>query len=486
MNVVPNWKRMKSENKVSLVSVWDKIQDICGIRGWLKEENLARVQDAHKYHAIYDAKIWGSLIEKREPEEKFVPAMIESGLGTLLIDVSASALFERGINFRCGSYREKDEEDAKRERALYDLYRNNNMRVILAEAAITAGIEGDVFFELWKPENEDQGVIIPHAGIEVFPIYRFKGGYTPQQMTECHIVYEVEEPGYDEVVFKQSYRMAGGECYVGTSYWDTKKKAPLEINPEVSTGLPFLPVYHVRNKGKLNKYFGYSDFHNAKELLAEINKALSDITDARRMNAFPIKVLKGYGIDLDALKIAPDAVWEIPEEGGAEVLSVGAEFFRAMKENLDHLIQILYWIMETPAIAMGDTANLRDTSGVALEILFNLLIKKTRRKQAYWDVLARMNADYLRMLEIFGIENFNGNYQNELVWGDIIPRSVDKDVDTALKAVTGKIWAPTRGMDYTGVEDADEELRKVAEENGRIMNPYGLAQETRVPDGIPG
>ena len=132
MNESPNWKRMKSENKYIPFTVYDHIQEICGIKGWLKDENIARIQDALKYHAIYDANIWGTLIEKREETDKFKPAMLESGLGTLLIDISSSALFECGINFQCGSYRDTEPEDARRERALYDFYRNNNMTVILA------------------------------------------------------------------------------------------------------------------------------------------------------------------------------------------------------------------------------------------------------------------------------------------------------------------------------------------------------------------
>jgi hypothetical protein len=334
-----------------------------------------------------------------------------------------------------------------------------------------------VFFELWKPEGE-KATVVPRPSTEVFPVYRYKGGgYARNPMSACHIVYETEPKLY----YKRTYTLNNGTCWGIEETWRlTDSGAKREGDSRYfETGLDFIPVYHVKNKGSLNRYFGLSDYDNAVDLLVELNKALSDQEDARRLNAFPIKWVQGWGVDLNQLYVAPDAVWEVPEGGSVGMLTVGAEFFRAMQENIDKLEQLIYWVMETPAIALGDTANLRDTSGVALEILFALLVKKTRRKQNYWNVLTKMNSDYLRMLELTGTNDFGGIYQNEIVWGDIIPRSIDKDVDTALKAVAGKLWAPTRGMDYTGVEDADEELRHVKEESEKLLNPYGAV--TRPP-----
>jgi len=468
------------------VTIYEKMMDLCGIYGWLRDENLARIQDAIESHDIYDSEMWGSLIEKRSHDD-YDPSMLEAGLGTLLVDVSASYLFDRGLDFECTNEKVTDEIDTERQRALYDLYEENNMDVVLQESAVTSGIEGDVFFELWKPDGENQLVIIPHAGVEVFPIYYFRGGANSRRMPMCHICYEIEYSGAEAAVWKQTYWLDGGECYVSTQIWDLGGKPNEmrfieEVRAPEKNGLPFIPIYHIRNKGKLNKYFGFSDYHAAKEILVELDKAMSDLADARAFNAFPTKVLKGPGLQdaQNSFKLGPNRVWYLgaDTQADAKMLSVTSDFYAAMQKNIDILRDILLEVMETPPVALGHTENLRDTSGVALEVLFSRIASKTTRKRKYWEVLRHMNSDALRMMEIYNLGNFDGVYQNKLIWGDILPRSMERDVNTMVQAVAGKLMAPSSAMDYIGIEDPVEEQRKIKKER---MNESPYGSETARP-----
>jgi hypothetical protein len=405
-----------------------------------------------------------------------------------MVDISASALFDRPLGFRCCDWRRKKDEDAYRERAIYSLWKDNEGATMLMESAISAGIEGDVFFELYRPEGETKLVIVPHSGVDVFPMYRFRGGYQSRYLNECHIFYEIEHPEYSDVFYHQVYYMSGGVCWTfNETYWIKNREVDqLSKSDEYQTLLPFIPVYQVSNKKNLNSYFGHSDYHSAREIFVELNKAISDLSEARAFGAFPVTVLKGYGIDIDSLKLEPGAIWEIPgEDGSADTLSVSAEFYKAMFENIDKLQDLLCLIMEIPGVSIGRTENLRDTSGVALEILFSLLIKKTNRKRAYWNRLTTMNGDALRMMEIYGIDDFGGSTENELVWGDIIPRALDSSADVATKLVAADIWTHSRAMDYTGVEDADEELCLVKEEKNGLLDPYGQQAPPSVPSPPP-
>jgi hypothetical protein len=361
------------------------------------------------------------------------------------------------------------------------------MDVILQESAITAGIEGEVFFELWYPGNGEQLVVIPHAGIEVFPIYYFRGGANSRRMPICHVCYEIEYEGAEAAVWKQSYWLdKEGMCNVSTQIWDLGGK-PGEmrfiktVGEPMRNGLDFIPIYHVRNKGKLNKYFGFSDFHSAKEILVELDKAMSDLADARQFNAFPIKVLKGIGLEADSFPVAPNKVWYIGTEGDAKTLAITSDFYAAMQKNIDILKDMLLEVMETPPVALGHTENLRDTSGVALEVLFSRIASKTTRKRKYWEVLRHMNSDALRMKEIYNLGNFRGEYQNKLIWGDILPHSMERDVNTMVQAVAGKLVAPSTAMDYIGIEDPAEEMRKIKEQRAS-ESPYSSETARPLPE----
>jgi len=454
---------------------YDKIQELLGITGWMRAENAARIKRALDAHAIFASNTWGTLLKKRT-STTHTPAMIEAGLGALAVRTTVAHLFGSGINFSA--------DDPNTQVAIYQLWKDNQMEIRLHEAGVTCCVEGDIFFEARAPIGAERVVLTPYPGLEVFPRYASHDDMLDGVMSQCDIVYTVDYSDVDDAVYQQCYFMSEGRCYYEANIWDITGGKPILLespHAATDTGLTRVPVVQVPNERRLGKAFGYSDFHTSDELHLELNRGISDLSDARKFGAYPIKTISGTALDKNSFNLGPDQLWNLGPDGSAAMLSVGGEFFRAMKDAITMVRDMILDAMEVPPIAMGKANEFRDITGIALQLLYGPLVSKVERKRKYWTAgLMRLNQIALEIMELEGMGGFPSK-EHKLIWANIVPRSFASDVDSATKAVAARLWAPTTGMDYIGVENAETELQKVVAENETMLGAYGPAPDTQVP-----
>ncbi|PWG68590.1 hypothetical protein DEM28_23640, partial [Enterobacter mori] len=128
-----------------------------------------------------------------------------------------------------------------------------------------------------------------------------------------------------------------------------------------SMGLDFIPVVHVPTDKLTGHSVGFSELEKLIDTADEIDRKLSDYSDALRFEMFAITLLSN--VDYDPKKpfqVAPGATWDLGEssqEGGApdaKKLESGFKFKEAIEAYLDRMKKHLYEISEVPIVNTAD------------------------------------------------------------------------------------------------------------------------------------
>ena len=199
----------------------------------------------------------------------------------------------------------------------------------------------------------------------------------------------------------------------------------------------------------------------------EFNRAMSQLSRILELSGNPIAVLENIEESED-ISVKPGAVWSIPEDAKAYLLDLlQGGGLRLHIDYLNLLYRTLHDVSESPRAAFGGTE--RDLSGVALEIEFQPLLQKVRRKRiiraAAYNRRSRL---MLKLLEKYRNEDF-GDGRPGVVWGPLLPRDADKIVANEQTLVQTGIHSRRRAMDELGVRDPEAEFGRWLEERGAIL-----------------
>lgn len=232
----------------------------------------------------------------------------------------------------------------------------------------------------------------------------------------------------------------------GTGKWLT-----LDVN---GWPYPWPPIIDCQNLPEPNAWWGRPDLTaDVLDTQAAVNRVLSNAARVQRIHGHPKVWASGVG-DGEALDAAPDEAILLPDpdskigtiEPGSHVTD-HVELYRVVKASLHEISRI-------PEITAGRLDNIGQLSGLALQILYGPLVRKTETKRRLYGEMVRTTSQ--RLLELAG---FGPDVAVDLQWPEIVPTD-DEERATAAEALQRAGVSRATALERIGFDpEAEAEAR---------------------------
>lgn len=444
---------------------------------------------------------------EKEPKVTVPPAVIDDPAAMLSPDYAPSA-DQQAENTRAKA----------KERLLTWVWDDNRMHEKLLKAAKDRSItETGVYARLHYDKRRGDMRVFFHSSIEVIAIY---DPWDVDRMTEVHFIAYLDEDLTQ--LWKLSYYLVwkGTEddgvydCEIEEAVYnvvdsDDKTASYVAKADErvarQSMGLDFIPVVHIPADGLTGQIRGYSELERMTALADEIDRKLSDYSDALRFEMFAITLLMNVEEDPKSpLQVAPSAKWNLgsaaSDEGQPEAkrLESGFKFKEAIEAYLDRLYAALHEIAEVPVVNTADmkTGGIND---MALKLLFSAIISKTQRAWITWQSrLQTLNEYILRYMAarsdhprfkydkalMDGVDRY---YDSEIVFGLPLPQDQKALVEQLGEEIAMEIESIKGAITRSGKENAEAKLMEIIAERAlmrQTQDPYGSTGTNNNGGGI--
>lgn len=395
-----------------------------------------------------------------------------------------------------------------KERLLTWVWDDNRMHEKLLAAAKDRLItENGVYARLHYDKRRGDLRVFFHSSIEVIAIH---DPWDVDQLTEVHFIAYLDEDLTQ--LWKLSYYLVWKgtdddgvydceieEAVYGVFDSDDKTTSHVAItNDRVarqSMGLDFIPVVHIPADGLTGQIRGYSELNRLLTISDEIDRKLSDYSDALRFEMFAISLLINVEEDpANPLQVAPSAKWNLgssaAEDGqpDAKRLESGFKFKEAIEAYLDRMYAALHEIAEVPVVNTSDmkTGGIND---MALKLLFSAVISKTQRAWVVWQSrLQTLNEYMLRYLQArqehprfkYDSELMAGigdEYYSEIVFGLPLPQDQKALVEQLGEEIAMEIESIKGAITRSGKENAEAKLMEIIAERALLRQTQDPYQE---------
>jgi hypothetical protein len=362
-----------------------------------------------------------------------------------------------------------DEDRARAsEKALLDVYEDNALAQLDFDTEIDCAVLGDAAYRVvWDTEEERVVVTAPDVG----GIYAWPLAGDVNRLARVAHQYTVENDGEKQTVTEE---------WTPSTYtrWTGSSVSTHGPNP-----YGFIPYVIYPNIRRPKDIWGESDVEQLRSTQQELNRAITQLSLILELSGNPIAAFAGVGDRYKDMPIEPGTTWTIP--GDARAYFVDLLAGNGVKLHIDYLDKVyraLHDLAEMPRTAFGDNAG-RVTSGTALQIELDPLIKKVERKRLIRSTAyRRRNELILRLLSQFTGVDY-APYRADVVWSSVLPSDRRTLVEDERDLVAAGLHSRRRAANELGVEDPDAEFARWLQEEGQIRS-FGIGEPAS--NGVPG
>ncbi|MEX1253047.1 MAG: phage portal protein [Dehalococcoidia bacterium] len=439
----------------------------------LARRDLSRLRRYGEALAFYQGDQWPAPARRRERRLTFnyAKTLIEKTTAYLMSGMHSVVDPEDGSP-------EATERARRTERALQDVYEQNNLAQLDFDTEIDAAVLGDGAFKVtWDAVErrvrvsapDVQGLFVWWLGDDASRIWRVASRY--------HLSAEEAELllGFRPRATRSARSVVAGERRIEVVESWTAETFELWVDgalfEEKANPYGFVPFVVYPNLREPKQFWGCSDVPPIRESARELNRALSQLSMILELSGNPIAVLENVNESQD-IAVQPGAVWELPERARAYLLDLlqgGGVQLHVDYVNL--IYRTLHDLGEAPRTAFGE--NRANLSGVALTLELDPLLKKVQRKRLIRSAAyQRRNELVLRILEQQTGQSF-APYRTRIVWGPLVPEDRSRLVEDERVLVASGIHSRRRAADELGVADPESEFSRWLEEQERLVPPAG-------------
>ena len=347
--------------------------------------------------------------------------------------------------------------------ALYRVHGENYLEQLDLETEIDCAVLGDACYKvIWDADEKKvrvtapdvQGIYAWSRGDDISRVWRVASRYS-LGAEEVENIYGIKSKNKTATVV-EVWTDYNFELYLDNTL--------IEAKPNPYGFIPFVIYPNLREP---KKFWGISDIPQIMESQRELNRAMSQLSKILELSGNPIAVLENIEESED-IAIKPGAVWNIPEDAKAYLLDLLQGGGVNLHINyIDLVYRALHDLSESPRSAFGGIE--RDLSGVALEIELQPLLQKVKRKRIIRAATYnRRNEMILKLLEKYRGEDFGEN-RLRVVWGPVLPKDMDRKVNSEQIMVQTGIHSRRTAMDELGVMDPDNEFTRWLDERESIL-----------------
>ncbi len=386
-----------------------------------------------------------------------------------------------------------------KERLLTQIWDENRMHEKLLKGAKDRAIsKTGVYIRLHYDVRRGAIRYLFHPSTEVIAIHN---EWDADELDEVHFVAYLDAE--KTKLWKLSYYLTWHGDVEGDGHYDCEIEEAVyddELNvvedrvKRESMGLDFIPVVHVPTDSLTGQHVGYSELEKMIKVVDEIDRKLSDYSDALRFEMFAIVLLMNVEEDpKNPLKISPGAKWNLGDTGDekttpdAKRMESSFKFRESIESYLDRMYEALHEISEVPIV---NTAEMK-TGGIndmALKLLFSSIISKTQRAWVVWQSrLQTLNEYTLRYLQARKehsnfkydeelVELVGDNYSSEIIFGLPLPQDQQALITQLGDEIGSQIESIKGAITRSGKENAEAKLMEIIEERDlmrRRQDPYG-------------
>lgn len=484
----------------------------------LGQREFDRMVEEVKLYERYDGElnVWSDY--EKPGEIDYEPTTLTMGYLRKHIDTIAAWQFEKEPKVTVppeivddpslmltGDYSPSDNQQAEnsrasaKERLLTQIWDENRMHEKLLKGAKDRSIsKTGVYVRLHFDVRRGALRYIFHPSTEVIAIHN---EWDADELDEVHFVAYLDAE--KTKLWKLSYYLTWHgddegnghyDCEIEEAVYDEEFDVIDERVERKSMGLDFIPVVHVPTDSLTGQTEGYSELEKLITVVDEIDRKLSDYSDALRFEMFAIVLLMNVEEDpKNPLKISPAAKWNLGDTGDekntpdAKRLESGFKFRESIENYLDRMYEALHEISEVPIV---NTAEMK-TGGIndmALKLLFSSIISKTQRAWVTWQSrLQTLNEYTLRYLQARRehgnfkydeelVDLIEDNYSSEIIFGLPLPQDQQALVAQLGDEIASQIESIKGAITRSGKENAEAKLMEIIEERDlmrRRQDPYG-------------
>ena len=345
----------------------------------------------------------------------------------------ARAVVEKGASYLVSEHRPvvvpRDDTPAARraateaERALLEVWDANDLGRLDLETEVDTATLGDGAFKVVWDERERrvvvsapdvQGLYAWWVGDDVRRLWRVASRYRLDSAEAAERYGRVpgsvggrRPPAVDVV---EAWTADRFELWVGGALVESRANPYGDIPFAIYPNLP-----------RPKQFWGISDIEPLREPLAELNRALTQLSRILELSGNPIAVLENVEESRD-IAVQPGAVWEIPDQARAYLLDLlQGGGVRLHVDYVDLVYRTLHDLAETPRVAFGDGGG--DRSGIALQTELDPLLRKVARKRLIRTAaLRRRDALILRVLGHHTGRALLDGVRTDVSWGPVFSR----------------------------------------------------------------
>jgi hypothetical protein len=487
----------------------------------LGQNEVERIQKEIALYKRYDGEtnVWSDYTKPADLD--YEPTKLTIGYQRKLIDTIAAWQFEKEpkVNvppdviddpalmvtpgYAPSTAQQAENSRAKaKERLLTWAWDDNRMHEKLLKAAKDRSIsQTGVYTRLHYDKRRGDIRVFFHPSIEVIAVH---DPWDIDKLDEVHFIAYLDEDltklwklSY-YLVWKGDEDTGAYDCEIEEAVYDEGLTVTEQRVKRQSMGLDFIPVVHIPTDGLTGQIRGYSDLERMNDIADEIDRKLSDYSDALRFEMFAITLLMNVEEDpANPLKTAPSAKWNLGSAGSeegqpdAKRLESGFKFKDAIESYLDRMYEALHEISEVPVV---NTAEMR-TGGIndmALKLLFAAIISKTQRSWITWQSrLQTLNEYILRYMKARQehprfkydrelMAQLDGYYYSEIIFGLPLPQDQSALVTQLGEEIAIQIESIKGAITRSGKENAEAKLMEILAERNLMrqsQDPYAGADE---------
>lgn len=341
-----------------------------------------------------------------------------------VVDKGVAFLFGEDVKFELDN---DTETESPAEKWLARVWKKNKKMTLLQKLAINGGVCGQAFLKIVATPSLPKLVVLDPAIVDV--------KWDPSDI-DTVLRYRIEYKGVDEhgkpAAFRQDITPNGAHWLIVDLI---SRSDPMQVSggyvgrwevlAESDWPFDWPPIVDCQNLEMPNEYWGLSDLE--ADIIAAnkaINFTFSNTNRIIRYHAHPKTWARGVSAkDLD---IGVDKVILLSGEGEIHNLEMESDLASSVA-YLKELQQAFHEVTRIPEIATGKMENIGALSGLALGILYQPLLEKTKVKRlTYGDLIEETNR---RLLEL---GNEGKDVETTIRWPALLPSDTKEEVETAI------------------------------------------------------
>ncbi len=333
----------------------------------------------------------------------------------IIVDKGVAFLFGHEPRFELSEVRETDAEVWLRE-----CWRVNRKMQFLQKLALNGAVCGHAFVKIVPREPYPKLVNLSPEYVHVVT--------DPDDIDEVVryiIQYPAVGPQGERLTVRQVIERDDGGRWLVTDQV-AQGDGPFVTRSETVWPWNWPPVVDCQNLPSPNEYYGIPDVEGDVIALNDaINFVLSNMARIVRFHAHP--KTWGKGFSAKQLSVAVDETIVLPSpEAELHNLEMQSDLEASIR-LYERLREALHEITRVPEVATGKLDRAGALSGVALHILYQPLLEKTRQKRmTYGEMLVELNR---RLLEIGG---FGPDNATTIHWPELLPKDLMQERQAAL------------------------------------------------------